>query len=284
MQTSNPILSRFERQSGGQARAGFAYDEGRTAYAQAAGGVATETDGGLAGVPAPTGAPVTRGITFNDVLTKSTILFVLAVVGAVIGWTLSPAFPFIAIIGMIGMLVLGLVNAFKRNVSPPLVIAYGLVSGLGLGGISWMYNLYAEGNDYYGIVPQAVIGTMTAFGVMLVLYRTRIVKVTGKFVRVLMGAMIAYLVIGLANLIAGMFGVGSGWGFAGVGTLGLLICVAGVLLASFSLMLDFEAITQAIAMRVPERESWRLAFGLMVTLVWLYLEILRFLAIFSGRE
>lgn len=282
MQTSNPILSRFERRSGGQAGAGFAYDEGRNAYAQAAGGVTTATD--AAGLPAPTGAPVTRGITFNDVLTKSTILFVLAVVGAIVGWTVAPAFPFIAFIGMIGMLVLGLVNAFKRNVSPPLIIGYGLFSGLGLGGISYIYNLYAEGNSYYGIVPQAVIGTMTAFGVMLFLYRTRIIKVTGKFVRVLLGAMIAYFLIGIANLVAALFGVGGGWGFAGVGTLGLLICVAGVLLASFSLMLDFEAITQAIAMQVPERESWRLAFGLLVTLVWLYLEILRFLAIFSGRE
>ena len=82
-----------------------------------------------------------------------------------------------------------------------------------------------------------------------------------------------------------MFGVGGGWGFYGVGTFGLLLALAGVLLAAFSLMLDFEAIKQGIAMGLPERESWRLSFGLLVTIVWLYLEILRFLAIIaSGRE
>jgi uncharacterized YccA/Bax inhibitor family protein len=83
-------------------------------------------------------------------------------------------------------------------------------------------------------------------------------------------------------VVAAIFGVGGGWGFYGVGGLGLLLCAVGVLLASFSLMLDFEAIKQGIAMGAPERESWRMAFGLLVTLIWLYLEILRFLAIFSG--
>ena len=89
----------------------------------------------------------------------------------------------------------------------------------------------------------------------------------------------------MASFVGALFGVGGGWGFYGVGTIGLLLCLAGVLLAAFSLMLDFEAIKQGVAMGLPERESWRLSFGLLVTLVWLYLEILRFLAIFAaGRE
>lgn len=96
--------------------------------------------------------------------------------------------------------------------------------------------------------------------------------------------MISYAIIAVASLIGALFGVGGGWGFYGVGTWGLLLCAAGVLLASFALMLDFEAIKQGLAMGLPERESWRLSFGLLVTLVWLYLEILRFLAIFAGRD
>lgn len=281
MQTSNPILSRFERQPGTAGRPGFAYDEGRSAYSQAS---AVGTVTAEAGYPAPA-APTERAITFNDVLTKCTILFVLAVVGAVAGWQLAQVAPVITFGAMIGMLVLGLVNAFKRKVSSALVIAYGLVGGLALGAISYVYNEYAEGGDYYGVVPQAVVATMTTFGVMLVLYRTKIVRVTGKFVRVLMGAIIAYLLVSVFSFIAGaFFGLGGGAGLFGMGSFGLLVCAIGVVLAAFSLMLDFEAITQAVAMGVPERESWRLAFGLMVTLVWLYLEILRFLAIFGGRE
>ena len=125
------------------------------------------------------------------------------------------------------------------------------------------------------------LATMTTFGVMLALYLTGIVKVTKRFVSILMVAGVTYLLIGLASLVAALFGVGGGWGFYGIDGLGLLICVAGVLIAAFFLMLDFEAIAQGIRNGAPERESWRMAFGLMVTLIWIYLEFLRLLAVFS---
>jgi uncharacterized YccA/Bax inhibitor family protein len=133
-------------------------------------------------------------------------------------------------------------------------------------------------------VSQAVIGTFVAFGTMLFLYKSGIIRVNGKFKKVFMVAMVSYLVIAVASLISSFFGVGSGWGFYGVGGLGLLLCVAGVGLAAFSLVMDFELITQTIAAGAPEKESWRMAFGLMVTLVWLYLELLRLLAILQGRD
>jgi uncharacterized YccA/Bax inhibitor family protein len=79
-----------------------------------------------------------------------------------------------------------------------------------------------------------------------------------------------------------IFGTGNGWGFFGVGGIGILLCMAGVALASFSLVLDFDAIEEGVKLGVPERESWRAAFGLTVTLVWLYLEILRLLAILNS--
>ena len=78
--------------------------------------------------------------------------------------------------------------------------------------------------------------------------------------------------------------VGGGWGFYGVGGLGIIICLAGVGIAAFFLVLDFEAIKQGVAMGLPERESWRMSFGLLVTLVWIYLEFLRLFAILSGRD
>jgi uncharacterized YccA/Bax inhibitor family protein len=95
--------------------------------------------------------------------------------------------------------------------------------------------------------------------------------------------MVSYMVIALASFVSSFFHVGGGWGFYGVGQMGLLLCAVGVALAAFSLVMDFELITQGVRNGLPEKESWRMAFGLTVTLVWLYTEILRLLAILSDR-
>ena len=304
MQTANPILSRIDRDAAQAASSGpgFAYEEGRTAVAAAqapapqATAAATSAavhsagaaDAGYyAGVQIP--APVGQRVTFADVMVKSAIMFGLAVVGAFVGWGLTAAVPGIGtgivLVATVGTLVLGLVNAFKRQVSPPLTLLYAACSGIFLGAISYWYNELALQSDYEGLVLQAVLATFTTFGVMLLLYGTGIVKVNGRFMKIMIVAMVSYLFIGIASFVAALLGVGGGWGFYGVGTLGLLLCVFGVGLAAFSLMLDFEAIKQGIAMGLPERESWRMSFGLLVTLVWLYLEFLRMFAIIaSGRE
>ncbi len=275
-QTANPILKRYEKPAKGD---GFAYVEGQSAYTQAAGGAAdiqTQFDTITAGGGAR--------LTFADVVVKSTILFVITVVMAFVGWAVAPGAPAVLWVGLIGALAFGLINAFKKEVSPLLVVLYATFAGLMLGAVSWAYDQLALAQNYEGLVSQAIIGTLTAFGVMLFLYGTGIIKVNGKFMRIFMAAMISYFIIAMASLVGALFGVGGGWGFYGVGVWGLLLCAAGVLLASFALMLDFEAIKQGIFMGLPERESWRLSFGLLVTLVWLYLEILRFLAILSGRD
>jgi len=284
MQTSNPILSRIDReatarqQSGG---AGFAYDEGRSAVTSA-----QAPQPGVAGAGQAPG--VSTPVTFVDVMAKSGVLFVVVVLTALVGWQLAniEGLGTIVVFGaMFATLGLGLLNAFRRVVSPPLVLAYAVVSGVLLGSISNWYNTLALSVNYEGLVLQAVLATMTTFGVMLLLYGTGIVKVNNRFMKVMIGAMAAYFVIAMASFVGAMFGVGGGWGFYGVGTLGLLLALGGVLLAAFSLMLDFEAIKQGIAMGLPERESWRLSFGLLVTLVWLYLEMLRFLTLLAmGRE
>lgn len=284
MQSNNPVLNRYEK-SGATGGSGFAYEEGRQAYAQASGTAPVAT--------APAGAPptdttfevMTAGaglrVTLADVIVKGSILFAITVAFAVVGWNILPSAPWILAVAALGGLGLGLVNALKKKVSPPLIMLYAVLQGLFLGGISNWYNAYAQGNGYNGLVLQAVLGTMTAFGVMLLVYGTGVIKVNGKFAKIMMVALISYLVIGLASLVGALFGMGDGWGFYGVSGLGLILCAIGVLLAAFTLMLDFEAIKQGIAMGLPERESWRMAFGLLVTLIWLYLEILRFLAIFS---
>lgn len=278
MESRNPVLRRataHEPQPGG---AGFAYDEGRTAYAAAAGleTASAPSADELRTIYDTPGAGTGR-LGLDDVIVKTALCFVVLLPGALIGWNTATTIPWLFWVASLVGLGLGLANVFKKSVSPALVLAYAFVQGIFLGGISYLFNQIAESNGYSGIVQQAVLGTLVAFAVMLTLYRTRIIKVNGTFMKIMMVSMVSYLVIGLASLVGALFGVGGGWGFYGVGTWGLLLCAAGVLLASFSLALDFESINQAIRYGLPERESWRLAFGLLVTLIWLYLEILRLL-------
>ena len=231
-------------------------------------------------VSGATPAPIVGArMTMDDVIVKTGLLFAILLVGAFVGWSV-PSLTFPALLVGLG---LSLVNIFKKEVSPALVLAYGAAEGVFLGGISNLYSA-AYADTAPNLVSQAVIGTFVAFGTMLFLYKSGTIKVNGKFKKVFMVAMVSYLVIAVASLISSFFGVGSGWGFYGVGGLGLLLCVAGVGLAAFSLVMDFELITQTIAAGAPEKESWRMAFGLMVTLVWLYLELLRLLAILQGRD
>jgi uncharacterized YccA/Bax inhibitor family protein len=285
MQTRNPVLSRIGQEPASGGNSGFAYQEGVSAYQQAQPGVAA-TD--LAAQTRATPPPVSLGarLTLNDVIVKTAISFGILLVGAVIGWQTTPSAPWLFWVAMFIGLGLGLANAFKRQVSPPLIIAYAAVQGVFLGGISWWYNEWVAtvNPEYTGLVGQAIVATLVVFGVMLALYQSRIVKVNGRFMKIMMVAMVSYLFIAIASLISSFFGVGGGWGFYGVGGLGIALMAFAVLLAAFSLMLDFEAIKQGIAMGLPERESWRMAFGLLVTLIWLYLEILRMLAILAASR
>lgn len=222
-------------------------------------------------------------LTLNDVIMKSILLFGILMACAVVGWATAGSFIWVG--AMIVGLVLGLVNAFKREVSPALVVIYSVAQGVFLGGISSFYQAFGEGNGQGNLVLTAVIATFVVVGVMLVLYLTRIIRVTQRFQRILMGAIIGYLVFSVVSMIAAFLGVGRGFGFFGVGWLGIALSIFVVGLAAFTLAMDFEMINQYIAMGVPEKESWRMGFALMVTIIWLYLEILRLLAIVSsGRD
>jgi uncharacterized YccA/Bax inhibitor family protein len=308
MNNKNPIFSRLDQQTEGQA--GFAYAEGVTAYGQASRGARPaaptptqapfpqqpplqapygQVPGQAPRVPAgpPTGSayePITDRMTIDDVIVRGGILIAVLIPFAIGGYNLAPSMPWLYLVSMFVGLGLGIANAVKKTVSPPLIVAYAAVQGVFLGGISWAYNQWALSNGYEGLLSQAIIGTLVAFVVMLALYKSRLVKVNGRFIKIMMVAMVSYLAIAVISFISALFGVGGGWGFYGVGGLGILLCAAGVALASFSLMLDFESITRGIRAGLPARESWRMAFGLLVTLIWLYLEILRLLALLSGRD
>jgi uncharacterized YccA/Bax inhibitor family protein len=305
MNNKNPIFSKLDQQSSGQS--GFAYAEGVQAYGQA-GQPAGQPGQPLAGQPypqqpygqvpgqvpppvpmgPPTGTvyePVTDRMSMDDVVVRTGISIAVLIPFALIGWFTAPTMPWLYFGAMFLGLGLGLANAFKKVVSPPLILAYAAAQGVFLGGISYAYDQWAQGTGYEGLVSQAIIGTLVAFVVMLTLYKSRVIKVDGRFKKIMLVAMVSYLVIAVMSLISSFFGVGDGWGFYGVGTLGLILCAFGVLLAAFSLMLDFDSIERGVRMGLPAREAWRMSFGLLVTLIWLYLEILRLLAIIaSGRD
>lgn len=284
MDNKNPIFSRLDQQTTGGS--GFAYAEGRAAYDQAGRSPFPPVQTGVP-VGAPQGSvyePITDRMTIDDVLIRTGMTLAVLIPMAFVGWVTAPAMPMLFVGAMVVGLVLGLVNSFKRQVSPALVLLYAAAEGLFLGGISYAYDVWAQSIGYQGLVSQAVMGTLVAFVVMLALYKSRLVKVNGRFQRIMLVAMVSYLVIAMASFVSALFGVGGGWGFYGVGALGILLAVAGVGLAAFSLMLDFESITRGIQAGLPSRESWRMSFGLLVTLIWLYLEILRLLAIIAASS
>jgi uncharacterized YccA/Bax inhibitor family protein len=217
----------------------------------------------------------TKRLTYDDVIVKTGGLLAVLVVVAAATWYLAPGlWP----IGMIVGLVLGLVNAFKRNPSPVLITLYAVAEGVFLGGIS-----AAFAGFYDGIVLQAVIATMATFAASLFLFRSGRVRVTAKFTRWLIIAMVGYLVFQVVNLLLVATGVLGGAGMRG-GVLGIVVGLIAVGLAAASLIVDFDSIKRGVEAGAPAKFAWSAAFGLTVTLVWLYLEFLRLLAIFQSND
>jgi uncharacterized YccA/Bax inhibitor family protein len=228
---------------------------------------------------APAASSIRTGrMTIEDVVAKTGFLFAILVVVGAIAWGANLGQGAL-LIGFLGGFVLAMVISFSKTTKPGLVVAYAALQGLALGTISKYYETF-----YPGIVSQAVIGTIAAFAGVLFMYRSGRLRATPQFTRAVMGAAIGYFILGLVSLIASFFGVGQGYGFYGVSGLGLLLAVAGVALASFFLVLDFDQIEKGVAAGVPEKESWRASFGLMVTIVWLYLEVLRLISILRNNR
>jgi len=227
---------------------------------------------------APAASSIRTGrMTIEDVVAKTGFLFTILVVVGAFAWR-SNLGTGALMLGFLGGFVLAMVISFSKSIKPGLVVAYAAFEGLALGTLSSYYESY-----YPGIVSQAVIGTMAAFAGVLIMYRNGTLRATPQFTRALIGAAIGYFILGLVSLVASFFGVGQGYGFYGVSGLGLLLAVAGVAIASLFLVLDFDQIQKGVNNGVPEKESWRASFGLMVTIVWLYLEVLRLISILRNR-
>lgn len=274
---SNPVFDRIEKES----RSGYAgfgngpqqgYGQGNP---QAYGPV---SDAQLQDMyNRPSAGPVQTGrVTMDDVVIKTLVLFSIVLAAGAFGWVVSDRNPALGSMfwmgGMIGTLILGLIIAFKKAISVPLILAYAVLEGLFVGAVSNFFN-----DAYPGLVSTAVVATLATFAGMFLAYKSGLIKVTSKFRRIITLAIFGYAIFAVVNFIFAMVS-DTPFGFGGTSGLGVAISLFAVGLASLSLALDFDSIDQAVRSGAPAQYSWLLAHGLIVTLVWLYIEFLRLLA------
>ena len=217
------------------------------------------------------GAP--QRLTVDDIMVKTGMLLALLVTTGAVTWALDLGFGVIIVAALVGF-GLAMVNIFKREVSPPLVLAYAAVQGIAVGGISAYYQ-----DAYNGIVVQAIVGTVAVFGAVAWGYKSGRLRATPRFTKVVMFGFVGLFAVVLLNLVVGLFGTGDPLGIRGGNTgLSILFSLAFITFGALTFVLDFDQAERMVAAGAPEKESWRIAFGLVVGLVWLYLEVLRLLS------
>jgi uncharacterized YccA/Bax inhibitor family protein len=277
---NNPAFNRIEK----DAQDGYAsFRNDAPATSQAATGSMTAqqlTD--LYNQPSAS-AVLTDRVTIDDVIMKTLGLFAIVLVTGTVGWLVSAANPSVGLAlwlgGAIATLIIGLVIAFRKTLSVPLILLYAVVEGVFVGAVSQYYSLYFDDPGtpaFQGIVAQAVLATLATFAGMFLAYRFGLIKVTERFRKVMTMMIFGYAIFAVVNFVYAIV-TNTSFGIGGSGGLGIGISIFAVGLASFTLALDFDAIERAIATGAPRKYSWLLAHGLIVTLVWLYLEFLRLL-------
>lgn len=217
-------------------------------------------------------------MTYDDVLRKTLACLAVLLAGGVIGW-MNPG---LYLLGVIAGFALAMINIFRKKISPPLILAYSALEGLALGAISSKLDTL-----YPGIAFQAVIGTLAVFVAALLLFTSGKVRATPKSTRFLLFAMLGLIIYGVLNLILVATGVvTTPMGLGGIEVMGIplgaIIGVFAIGLAAFALITDFTEVQDAVRDGADEKHAWTAAFGLIVTLVWLYMEVLRLLAILRG--
>jgi uncharacterized YccA/Bax inhibitor family protein len=237
--------------------------------------VQTAADGGVPAAPARTG-----GMTANGTFAKTFALFILVLIGGAIGWSqadVSPAheitFPVWAWICLFGAFGLAMLCVFRPKASPFVAPFYAVLEGAFLGVISKVFELH-----WNGIVFQAILAVMGVFFATLALYVFGVVKVTRKFQMAVIGATFGILLLYIFGALLSLFGVDMVF-WNDPSPLGIGISVVICVVASLNLFLDYEFIRQSSTQGAPKFMEWYGAFGIMVTLVWLYLEVLRLLSL-----
>jgi uncharacterized YccA/Bax inhibitor family protein len=226
--------------------------------------------GGGGGYPGyGTSTADTRPMTIDDVVTRTAITLGLAfLTGGLTVWFHAYALALPA--ALVG-LVLALVIIFKRTPNAALVLLYSAAEGIVLGAITGLFE-----SIYPGIAFQAIAGTFGVFAAMLVVYKTGAIRVTPRLTKWIIGATIGVLIVVVANLVVGLFG--GTLGIRDGGPMAIVFSLLVIGIAAFNLLLDFDQADRMIRSGMPAKWAWYAAFGLMTTLVWLYLEILRLLS------
>jgi uncharacterized YccA/Bax inhibitor family protein len=282
MQSNNPVFRRSEEFNSSS-------PYGQTSYPGYA--PSPQGYGGEPGYAPPTAPQQATGrMTIDTVVQSTAITLGVVLVAAFATWILTgdittdpegaiPGLTAAIMIGSLGAFALSMVNSFKRVVSPPLVLAFAALEGVALGALSKLYDAVygVEADAFGGIVVQAVIGTFAAFAGTLAAYKFFEIKVGAKFRTFVIAAMFGMVALSLMEVVLGLFG--GGVGLFENGALGLIFAIAGLVLGVFMLILDFDFIEQGIRNGIPARESWRASFALTVSLVWIYTNLLRILAI-----
>ncbi|MCM2428061.1 Bax inhibitor-1/YccA family membrane protein [Streptomyces sp. RKAG337] len=222
----------------------------------------------------PAGPAQTGRMTMDDVVMRTGMTLGTVIVGAALAWTLLPVNMGIAIAFSLVALVFGMIQAFKATPVPALILAYAFFEGIFLGVWSHMYNI-----AWSGAPLQAVLGTMAVFVGMLIAYKTRLIRVTARYQRVGMAIAIGFVLLMFVNLLFVLFGAAPDGGLRSNGPLGIIVGVIAICLGAFFLSLDFKQIEDGLRYGAPRNESWLAAFGLTLSLVWIYLEMLRLIAI-----
>ena len=277
MQSNNPVFRRSEEFNSANAYGNQTY---------AGGGVPTA---GYGQPPVSPDSRVGAPMTIDSVVQKTGIALAVVIITAAATWIVTPDLsdasaalgPLYAalMIGSLGAFALSMVNSFKRVISPGLVLLFCAFEGVALGAFSKVIdNVFGQGEN---LVAQAVIGTFAAFAGTLAAYKVFDIKVGSKFRMFVMAAVFGMIGLSLMELVLSMFG--SSFGLFGFGGLGMLTAIAGLVLGVFMLILDFDFVEQGIRNQIPEHESWRAAFAITVSLVWIYTNLLRLLAIFSDN-
>lgn len=227
-------------------------------------------------------------MTIDSVVQKTAMTLGLTILVAAATWALTPApgtgadassLYLLSMIGAFGGFALAMVNSFKRVVSPALVLAYAGVEGLFIGAFSKVITA-TFGNGDSSLVIGAVVGTMAAVAGTLAAYKFFNIRVTPTFRKWVVAAMLGFVAVSLLDLVLSFFG--ASFGFNGFGGMGFVSSLIGLGLGVLMLILDFDFVERGIEAGLPERESWRAAFGLSVTIIWIYIEMLRLLAILRG--
>lgn len=221
-------------------------------------------------------------MTVQGAVNKTAILLALTVAAAAFTWNLASkgnagTAQVLAGVGAIGGLIVALITIFKKTWAPVTAPVYALLEGLFVGSFSWIFEMRVP-----GIVPQAVMFTFGTLAALLAAYSTGIIRATTGFRRGVVAATLGIALVYIASIVLSLFGIQIP-GIFGNGLVGIGFSVFVVIIAAMNLVLDFDLIESGAQMGAPKYMEWYAGFSLLVTLIWLYLEILRLLSKLNRR-